>query len=192
MNREEWLMKAIEKLGKKIESNGATMVEVRVSVGFPKASGRDSNKVIGQCFNGIASDDGRPQIFISPILDDSARVLDVLLHELIHAVLPLGAGHGAPFKRLAVACGLTGQMTATVASDELKAELTDIIAELGEYPHARLDVSGVKKQGTRLIKCYCPECGYTVRTSQKWLDLGGAPICPITHWDGSQQMRIKN
>lgn len=178
MNREEWLIKAIEKLGKKIESNGAQMVEVRVSVGFPKASGRGSNKVIGQCFNGIASDDGRPQIFISPILDDSARVLDVLLHELIHAVLPLGTGHGAPFKRLAVGCGLTGQMTATVASDALNLELAEIIAEIGEYPHAKLDISGAKKQGTRLIKCECEECGYIARTSQKWLEELGTPLCP--------------
>lgn len=34
-----------------------------------------------------------------------------------------------------------------------------------------------KKQTTRLIKCVCGECGYTVRTTQKWLDVG-APHCP--------------
>lgn len=177
MNREEWLIKATNRLAEKIESNGAKMVEVRVSVGFPKASGRNSNSVIGQCFNGIATADGRPQIFISPVLDESARVLDVLLHELIHAVLPIGSGHGIAFKRLAVGCGLTGQMTATVASEELKAELAEIIAELGEYPHAKIDVTGAKKQSTRMIKCECPNCGYIAYTSRKWLDTTGAPTC---------------
>ncbi|QOE32760.1 hypothetical protein CPT_Mano_028 [Achromobacter phage Mano] len=33
------------------------------------------------------------------------------------------------------------------------------------------------KQSTRLIKCTCSSCGYTVRTTQKWLDVG-APHCP--------------
>ena len=35
-----------------------------------------------------------------------------------------------------------------------------------------------KKQTTRLIKCSCSACGYTARTSRKWLDTAGAPICP--------------
>ena len=29
-----------------------------------------------------------------------------------------------------------------------------------------------------MIKCMCVECGYTVRTSSKWLAIG-APICPV-------------
>ena len=33
------------------------------------------------------------------------------------------------------------------------------------------------KQSTRLKKCECQECGYTVRVTQKWLDIG-APHCP--------------
>lgn len=33
------------------------------------------------------------------------------------------------------------------------------------------------KQGTRLKKASCPECGYTVRVTQKWLDVG-PPHCP--------------
>lgn len=178
MNREEWLLKATERLGKKIESKGGKLPEVRVSVGFPKASGRNSNSVIGQCFNGIATADGRPQIFIHPVLDESKRVLDVLLHELIHASLPLGAGHGAMFKRLAVACGLGGKMTATVATPELNAELAELVAEIGEYPHAKLDASGAKKQTTRMIKTECEECGYIAYTSRKWLEEKGAPFCP--------------
>jgi hypothetical protein len=33
------------------------------------------------------------------------------------------------------------------------------------------------KQSTRLKKCICSECGYTVRVTQKWLEVG-APHCP--------------
>src|SRR3546814_18282994 len=50
-------------------------------------------------------------------------------------------------------------------------------------PHARLDTDGEstapKKQKTRMLKCECAECGYTVRTARKWLEQAGAPLCPI-------------
>jgi hypothetical protein len=34
------------------------------------------------------------------------------------------------------------------------------------------------KPGSRLIKCECSECGYVCRTTQKWLDDVGEPLCP--------------
>lgn len=34
------------------------------------------------------------------------------------------------------------------------------------------------KQTTRLVKAACGECGYTVRVTQKWLDVG-PPHCPV-------------
>lgn len=37
--------------------------------------------------------------------------------------------------------------------------------------------SAPPKQTTRLLKAACGECGYTVRVTQKWLDVG-APHCP--------------
>ena len=49
--------------------------------------------------------------------------------------------------------------------------------------HARLNTVGEsaapKKQKTRMLKCACATCGYTVRTAPKWLELAGAPLCPI-------------
>ena len=37
--------------------------------------------------------------------------------------------------------------------------------------------SGPGKQGTRMIKLTAACCGYTVRTTRKWLDQG-YPLCP--------------
>jgi hypothetical protein len=37
--------------------------------------------------------------------------------------------------------------------------------------------SGPKKQGTRMHKVTCSQCGYVARVSQKWLDIG-PPHCP--------------
>ena len=68
-------------------------------------------------------------------------------------------------------------MTATNESEAFKQRLAPILAELGDYPHAKLDASNRKKQTTRLIKTECPRCGYTARVARKWLDVG-APICP--------------
>jgi hypothetical protein len=113
---------------------------------------------------------------ISPTIEESARVADILIHEIVHAVVGNENGHNNVFKRCATSLGLTGKMTATIASPELKEKLNSWINQFGEYPHRELMLSG-KKQSTRLIKCEC-ECGYNIRITRKWLNDLGAPICP--------------
>ncbi|WDS51688.1 SprT-like protease [Microbacterium phage Barnstormer] len=178
--REEWLVAAIEALRPLFAEAGAELPTVRVSVGWPGGNGR-KNSVIGQCWGSAASADKVAQVFISPVLDDAVKVLDVLTHELVHAVDDCQSGHKGPFAKLAKALGLEGKMTATVAGEELKAKLEDIAADLGDYPHAALakaqGAEGPKKQGTRMLKLECPADGYIVRTTAKWLELG-VPTCP--------------
>lgn len=88
-------------------------------------------------------------------------------------------GHKGNFTRIARAIGLEGKMTATHAGEALGRILADVAADLGDYPHAALTpaLSGVKKQSTRMIKVVCPEDGYIVRTTAKWLEVG-MPSCP--------------
>lgn len=175
-NRETWLIAATSELRDTLfKRHAETVPEVKVSVGFP--GGGSARKRIGECWNGRAASDGMPQVFISPVLADPVRVLDVLVHELIHAIVP-DAGHKTPFKRIATKLGLTGKMTATVAGPELEAELRALSDRLGAFPHAGLTLSGRKKQTTRLNKVECPDCGYTCRVTSKWLEDAGAPICP--------------
>lgn len=175
LTREEWLQAGINGLAEMFAEIGETIPEVYVSVGFPKGAGK--GKAIGVCHPSVLSGDEKAHIFIHPSLTDSARVLDVLAHELIHALDNCESGHKGRFAKVAKAFGLEGKMTATVAGEELKGRLNALIEELGEYPHALLKESG-KKQSTRMIKCECDDCGYIVRTSQKWIDEMGAPICP--------------
>lgn len=181
--REEWLVSAIEALAEEVFAPaGITLPAVRVSVGWPGGRG-NKNNVIGQCWSTGAAKDKTANLFISPVLDDAARVLDVLAHELIHAVDDCQNGHKGPFAQMAKAIGLTGAMTATVAGDDLKATLSALVTDrLGDYPHAALVTaagkSGEPKQGTRMLKVECPETGYIVRTTAKWLDAYGAPKCP--------------
>ena len=121
------------------------------------------------------------------------RVAGVTGHEVIHTTVGLEVGHKGPFKRLALAIGLTGRMTATTEGEDFIRTFTPILEDLGPYPHAALDArnrlqkpepgeaplsSGPKTQSTRLHKVMCRHCGYVARVTMKWLN-EGMPVCPI-------------
>jgi hypothetical protein len=181
--REQWLNAATDKLRPLFKQAGYEVpANVRTTCGFPHKSAFASRQRIGECWSDTASEGKVFEIFISPVKADPVEVLDVLAHELVHATVGLAAKHNGPFRKCATAIGLEGKMTSTHAGKELKGRLQDIAEALGPYPHKKLTKSmtnGEKKQTTRLIKCECNECGYTVRTTQAWLDLAGAPICPL-------------
>jgi hypothetical protein len=127
-----------------------------------------------------------------------------LLHELIHAADDCASGHKGAFAEAATRLGFEGPMTRTPPGVELTAEVITLAEALGPFPHARLDPtmadvpapvppagspaptpdpggkvhSGPGKQGTRMIKLTAAACcGYSVRTTRKWLDQG-YPLCP--------------
>ena len=176
MNREQWLTKAAALIARHLF--GKPLPKVRVSCGFP-ATGATSatRRRIGECWKATVSDDETAEIFISPLLDDPLDVLSTLTHELIHAYHP-DAGHKGEFVRMAKSVGFTAPWTSTPMSVELRDELnTKVLAKLPEYPHAKMNVSTKPKQSTRMLKAECPEDGYTVRLTQKWVDVG-MPVCP--------------
>ena len=180
--REAWLQAGVDAFRDVAEDiAGFTVPDtLYVSVGFPAGSRGGSNMAIGQCHYGTR--DGNRTLFISPELGDPVRVLDVLLHEVIHASLPDGVGHGAAFSQAARAFGLDGKPTATYATKGtvLHDALTALARELGEYPHSTLSFARAqgRKQSTRMLKMQCGGCGYIARTSSKWLDAYGPTICP--------------
>jgi len=183
--REEWLSAAVRKMEGHFTNRGYNVPAVRVSCGWPSRGGlAGSKRTIGQCWSTEASSDGVSQIFISPWLDDVCSpqgVLATLVHEVVHAVVGIKEKHNKVFGKCARAVGLEGKLMATTATPELVDTLKAWVEDLGNYPHAKLDStkSPVKKQSTRMIKCECGECGYIARTSQKWIDAAGAPLCPV-------------
>jgi hypothetical protein len=155
LTREEWLTNAAELMAPLFINAGVEPKPVRISVGFPanKRAGK-AGKVIGECH--YMASDGVPQVFIHPSLTDGDRgPLPTLAHELAHAYLPLGTGHKRPFAKLVEALGLTGKPTSTSAGETFNTDMQAIADVLGEYPHAALDVSDIKKQSTRMIKIQC-------------------------------------
>ncbi|WCP16226.1 hypothetical protein sphantq_04722 (plasmid) [Sphingobium sp. AntQ-1] len=145
-------------------------------------------KAIGECWDNRLSAHEHFEIFICPDLAHApdampAQIAAILAHELIHAAVSIPAGYGKVVKRVALGLCLVGPMRAATPGDAFLAAVALILADVGPLPHARLDTDGEspapKKHKPRMLKCECATCGYTVRTARKWLELAGAPLCPI-------------
>lgn len=177
--REQWLEKAMALIAKQLfKPCGLKVPKVRVSIGF--TGSRGGGKVIGSHWAPKASVDGVGQIYIVPTNDDSLKILEVLVHEMVHAAVGNEAGHGPVFRQAAESVGLKGPMRSTFAGEALVARLEKVVKALGDIPHRRLNPSlnPKKKQGTRLLKAKCEITDYTVRVTKTWVSVVGPPICP--------------
>jgi len=182
--REQWLNEFTNAARPYFKKAGHPLPKkVRCSIGFPSAGRR--SRVIGECWQTSASADKVSEIFIRPSLQsDTHRIADVLTHELCHAALPEGEGHGKLFRNLASSLGLTGKMTATVAGPAWHEWADPIIKQLGKLPGASLGerekLGGKKKQTTRLIKLECDDCGWTCRTTKLHIESHAHLECPTS------------
>lgn len=187
MSRENWLLNFVYLSRSRFEAESAPLPEnIRVSIGFPSTGVR--SKTIGQCWYSGNSADGAVEIFIRPSLqDDAARIADVLTHELVHAALGAGKGHGKDFRKLATALGLEGKMTATVAGDAWRAWALPLIEGLGPFPGAALHDAGViggkRTQTTRYLKVTCTHCDFVARVTAKHLH--SELNCPVPACGGN-------
>jgi hypothetical protein len=174
-NREAWLTEVVRAVRPSFTAAGIDLPRVRVSVGWPGGR-RSKGTVLGQCWSAKAATDGRAQIFVSPIVSDGRRAVDILIHELAHAADRNEHGHAREFAAIATKMGLEGKPTETHAGPDLAEKATALVKRLGKYPHAALDegaTDGTKKQGTRMLKlvCQCAE-PRILRLSQKAIDAG--------------------
>lgn len=184
MNREQWLTAMIEQIRPMLGvAHGSLAEKVRVSVGFPSRRGLAAkNRVIGQCWGPQSSEDGVPTILISPTIETGLRAAGVLLHELVHATVGTKEGHKGEFVALGREVGLVKPWTSAMPNEETNAILTGMISTVGDYPHVPLvpkgdGTDGPKKQGTRLVKVICPDCGCPIRMTRRWIDAGAMPTC---------------
>lgn len=180
--REQWLTAAVDALRPQFDLIAKPLpLAIRVTCGFPLHARR--SKAIGQCWASTASADKTIEIMISPVLAQPLSVLEVLVHELCHAT-DGAMNHGIAFQKAAaamdlMACG-TGKQSwkSTEGTHLFGARNSVTLASLGDYAHAELvPGSETKVQPTRMLKLCCPSCGYTVRTTAKWVSVG-LPTCP--------------
>lgn len=171
--RESWLISAVNHLRPTFDAIGHPLpAEIFVSIGFPSTS---RGNRIGECHHG--EDGDPPHVFVHPRINDVVDVLAIVVHELIHAG---GArGHQAEFREPMRALGLGGKPTTTTPGD-MEDELRALAETLGPFPHTALNMTTktTKKQGTRMMKVSCDVSGYVARTTKKWLEEYGPPLCP--------------
>ena len=151
-DREAWLLRAFVEIGKHAGMAGLNVPPVRLSVGYGRGGRRKPWSVIP------ARDtvDQTPQAFISPEIDQTKDALDILAASLSHVLG--GAG---------------GQALGAV----WRIARSPVAAAVGPYPHAAATGKAAQAQTTRLLKASCPDCGYVVRLSRRWADVG-LPTCP--------------
>jgi hypothetical protein len=188
--REAWLLAAVEKITPIFASRGHVVPPVKVSIGWSGSGQRSST--IGECWSTNSSADKVNQIFIVPSLGDAVQVLDVLTHELVHAVDDCEHRHGKEFKEIALSIGMVGpKMRTAIAGPVLKARLAAIAAELGPFPHGALKRRPPRATNLNPPRAKCPQCDYKLAIPKRFLHLG-PPICPdhrvamesLGDWDG--------
>lgn len=182
-NRETWLEALIRALRPTFALRGYPLPEmVKVALGFPYLAKRaKGGKALGECWASEASGDGSTEIFISPLIADRDYVARVLVHELVHAAVGVKHAHKAPFARAGRALDLEGKPAHMIGGATQWQWLGPIVEALGPLPHSGLvdaERAGEKKQTTRMLKVTCPCCGFTFRTSAKWLEGKAHLNCP--------------
>jgi hypothetical protein len=164
-NRETWLAAfataAKPYLAERIGGLGGNEeAVVRLSCGFPPKTGRKAADAA--IVPPAASDDFTAEVFVSPTVDNAQAVAALVL-PLLEVALKGNWRSASP------------KVAAPVA---LPSWANSILANLGEYPHAKIELVAAPKQTTRLIKVACLNDGYIARVSRTTLENLGAPICP--------------
>lgn len=131
INRETWLTHAAILLRPWFAARGYEIpLRLRLGVGALGVSRRTLGVLYPE-----RDQEGFLHITISPFIDDPVTVVLVLVHELIHAILPSDEVHGARFRTAAARLGLQPPYTLVRAGPELTREVTRLVGRLGRYPH---------------------------------------------------------
>ena len=196
--RESWLIASLDKLQPLFAHYKLKLApKIAITCGWPSKGGlKETNPCIGETWPGDVTFDDTRHVFISPRLADPVKVLETVVHELIHTAMEPEEKHGTKFKNACKEIGLEGKATATFAGGDLTVRLQAIAEELGEYPNQAINPFAAKpkepgKKAT--FKCFCAnkreannKCritdknigkDYTVSVGKKMLECG-FPMCP--------------
>ena len=156
---EEWLDNAVSELRKYFSIFGYHIPEVLVSCGHGVDGYNPSRKSnnLGFCMKKCFSKDNLNMIYISPAIEAPEEIIDVLAHELIHAIDDCFSMHGETFKDVARTIGLYERGIRGISEVDYKnclKKFSEIANALGRYPR-----SGVNYKETFCIK----DDGYQIK-----------------------------
>lgn len=191
-NKEKWLGHIATEFNEYFVNAGHPLPKLRAVCGFTSnGAGQPGAKkvVIGQCWYPQNGDEDRHvEIFVSPTLDEIGVVTATLAHELCHAALGQGFGHGKEFGALARGLNLEGSLTATTAGPRFLEMIDGFVSKVGEMPEGKLDISGMKpahpknrkpqsKKST--LKCQKTDCDIELIMKNNLIESNPRVKCPI-------------
>jgi len=183
-NREQWLAafanQARRPIAQSIQGGGDEEAAIRLSCGFPPKVGRKASTAA--IVPPTASQDFTAEVFVAPTVDQASEVAKAII----------------PLLRVAQS-GNWRSAAPSVAQPlaDLPAWAISILENLGEYPHAKIEIAAAAKQTTRLIKAVCTGSGccshdpYIARLSRSAIDQFGTPICPACLNAGHQTSLVE-
>lgn len=147
----------------------------RISVGFPaKRRGRAAGRLV-EHYRPSESDGGLWEIFVSPTMGSALEVARAVTAEAARIS--------------------TGRTPTAAELETLDARAARVVETMPPYPHSAIKVpghgpaaAGTVRPGSRLIKVDCQHCGYTIRTTRRWLSVK-VPHCPTDAAHG--MMRVE-
>ena len=139
--RQAWLMKAVDILKYDFWQIGETIPKVEIEAAWPY--GFEGETSLGCCSEKITLSKSGLQPFeyfisVSPWLSKGVKVLEVLVHELVHTVVGLHHYHDKEFCKVAAAIGLDDGGPTALAEEVLRKRLKEISIQLGAYPEIGL------------------------------------------------------
>ena len=138
-NTEAWLTEAIELFRPLFFDSGHVIPKINVLCGFGMDGYKPQRKrnTIGECHPRKYSADGANDIYITPVLYYSTNVLEVLAHEIIHAINDCTDGHGPMFQNIAKSIHHPNYRFSKLQDQIIFEGITRSMAlQLGRYPRA--------------------------------------------------------
>ena len=198
MDRNDWLRKVCERaIETRADIFANTDLDLVTLDTAYTSSGKRSN-TYGEAYTIVDQDAIRGQIIVSGVYTDPFEIAVTVVHELLHVECP-GDHHGGQFRVKSKALGVSDAAHWKEQSSDFKAWIEDIIADAGPMPgrvalpgqpkrtRVRIPLppaeveapapevavgefsSAQPKQGSRLLKLECSECGFICRTTAKWV-----------------------
>lgn len=177
MNREAWLTEMAEACRPLFGAR--KLGSFRVTCGWPcRMATSPTRRRVGECHGPGSSQDGRFEIFISPVLHVPLEVAGTVCHELAHVGAGIDAGHGPQSRKLCRYVGLTkGRPTSVGPGPVLDEKLRKIADRLGPYPHSPMRPTERPKTSAPNVTAMECECGCRISMSKKMLTEYGPPKC---------------
>ena len=177
---QEWLQAGAKLLHKHVFSKaGYSMPKIVTTIGFPSHQAVSQvRRSGGQCWASSVSENGVNFICISPLIRTDVERLDILAHEMAHAVDDCKSGHRGNFVKICNDIGLTkGALSSASAGAALMHVIEQISRELGPCPFTALNYTPrVRKAAKPTHKLECPQYKFACRTSEGDVEVG-LPTC---------------